>query len=220
MWAVTGGNPYETVELLAKVQDSELEPGEGSAAELRALNRSARGRGLVARLEGLGIDATRFAWAAAILGTGISLDVAAQLAGMQDDEAQRCAELLGAARILTRTEPVNGQVPDGDLEFVHPLIATAVYRSIPDALRTAMHGQAAWAVTESGRGSAAASAISSKSTRTTTPSSSSRCARPPANTSPSAPPTRPGAAWSGHWPSPRCPRSTPSCSTNWAAPRS
>ncbi|WP_406334743.1 ATP-binding protein [Streptomyces sp. NBC_00203] len=157
VWAVTGGNPYETVELLAKVQDSELEPGEGSAAELRALNRSARGRGLVARLEGLGLDATRFAWAAAILGTGISLDVAAQLAGMQDDEAHRCAELLGAARILARTEPVNGQVPDGDLEFVHPLIATAVYRSIPDALRTAMHGQAAWAVTESGRGSAAAS---------------------------------------------------------------
>ncbi|MEU9207100.1 AAA family ATPase [Streptomyces sp. NPDC048415] len=157
VWAVTGGNPYETVELLAKVQDSELEPAEGSAAELRDLNRSARGRGLVARLEGLGVDATRFAWAAAILGTGISLDLAAQLAGMQDDEALRCAELLGAARILTRTQPTNGQVTDGDLEFVHPLIATAVYRSIPDALRTAMHGQAAWAVTESGRGAAAAS---------------------------------------------------------------
>jgi tetratricopeptide (TPR) repeat protein len=157
VWAVTGGNPYETVELLAKVQDSELEPVEGSAAELRDLNRSARGRGLVARLEGLGIDATRFAWAAAILGTGISLDLAAQLAGMPSDEAQRCAELLGAARILTRTEPANGQVSDGELEFVHPLIATAVYRSIPDALRTAMHGQAAWAVTESGRGAAAAS---------------------------------------------------------------
>ncbi|MFD9583816.1 AAA family ATPase [Streptomyces sp. NPDC059980] len=157
VWAVTGGNPYETVELLAKVQDSELEPGEGSAAELRDLNRSARGRGLVARLEGLGIDATRFAWAAAILGTGISLDLAGQLAGMPDDEAQRCAELLGAARILTTAQSTNGHGAEGDLEFVHPLIATAVYRSIPDALRTAMHGQAAWAVTESGRGAAAAS---------------------------------------------------------------
>lgn len=157
VWAVTGGNPYETVELLAKVQDSGLDPVEASAAELRALNRSARGRGLVARLEGLGIDATRFAWAAAILGTGISLDLAAHLAGMPAEEAQRCAELLGAARILTKTEPVNGRVTEGDLEFVHPLIASAVYRSIPDALRTAMHGQAAWAVTDSGRGAAAAS---------------------------------------------------------------
>ncbi|WP_405930380.1 ATP-binding protein [Streptomyces sp. NBC_00827] len=157
VWAVTGGNPYETVELLAKVQDSGLDPVEGSAAELRALNRSARGRGLVARLEGLGIDATRFAWAAAILGTGISLDLAAHLAGMPAEEALRCAERLGAARILTKSEPVNGRVSDGDLEFVHPLIASAVYRSIPDALRTAMHGQAAWAVTDSGRGAAAAS---------------------------------------------------------------
>lgn len=157
VWAVTGGNPYETVELLAKVQDSGLDPVEASAAELRALNRSARGRGLVARLEGLGIDATRFAWAAAILGTGISLDLAAHLAGMPSEEAVRCAELLGVARILTRTEPVNGRVTEGDLEFVHPLIASAVYRSIPDALRTAMHGQAAWAVTDSGRGAAAAS---------------------------------------------------------------
>ncbi|WP_371600295.1 AAA family ATPase [Streptomyces sp. NBC_00564] len=157
VWAVTGGNPYETVELLAKVQDSGLDPVEGSAAELRALNRSARGRGLVARLEGLGIDATRFAWAAAILGTGISLDLAAHLAGMPAEEALRCAERLGAARILTKSEPVNGRASEGDLEFVHPLIASAVYRSIPDALRTAMHGQAAWAVTDSGRGAAAAS---------------------------------------------------------------
>ncbi|EFF94030.1 regulatory protein [Streptomyces sp. e14] len=75
VWAVTGGNPYDAVELLAKVRDSELEPVESRAGELRDLNRSARGGGLVARLEELGIDATRFAWAAAILGTGISVDL-------------------------------------------------------------------------------------------------------------------------------------------------
>ena len=157
VWAVTGGNPYETVELLAKVQDSEFEPVEASAAQLRELNRSARGRGLVDRLEGLGIDATRFAWAAAILGTQISLELAAELAGMQPDEAERCVALLGAARILTEAGPSAGQVDEGDLEFVHPLIASAVYRSIPDALRTAMHGVAASVVTASGLGAAAAS---------------------------------------------------------------
>lgn len=157
VWAVTGGNPYETVELLAKVQDSELEPTESAAAELRALNRSARGGGLVARLEELGIDATRFAWAAAILGTGISVDLVAELATMEPDDAMRCAELLQGARILTEPDPANAQAGDGDLEFVHPLIATAVYNSIPDALRTAMHGIAAQVVTESGRGAAMAS---------------------------------------------------------------
>ncbi|MFK4145018.1 ATP-binding protein [Streptomyces sp. NPDC004065] len=157
VWAVTGGNPYETVELLAKVQDSELEPVESQAGELRALNRSARGGGLVARLEELGIDATRFAWAAAILGTDISVDLVARLATMGREDAVRCAELLRGARILTEPDPATGRGGDGDLEFVHPLIATAVYNSIPDALRTAMHGIAAQVVTDSGLGAAAAS---------------------------------------------------------------
>ncbi|MFD5448394.1 ATP-binding protein [Streptomyces sp. NPDC127100] len=157
VWAVTDGNPYETVELLAKVKDSELEPVEARAAELRALNRSARGGGLVARLEQLGIDATRFAWAAAILGTGITVDMVARLATLDRGDAARCAELLGAARIVTTPDPASGRVADGDLEFVHPLIATAVYNSIPDALRRAMHGIAAQLVADSGLGAAAAS---------------------------------------------------------------
>ncbi|MFH8293969.1 ATP-binding protein [Streptomyces sp. NPDC018059] len=149
VWAVTGGNPYESVELLAKVQDSDLEPVESSADTLRALNRTAKGQGLIARLEDLGTDATRFAWAAAILGTAISLDMAARLGGMPRATAERCAEQLCAARILLRDE-------DG-LEFVHPQIESTIYRSIPSATRTAMHGVAAAVVTQEGRGAAAAS---------------------------------------------------------------
>ncbi|MEU3183353.1 AAA family ATPase [Streptomyces sp. NPDC006923] len=147
VWAVTGGNAYETVELLAKVQDSGLDPVESSAGELRALGASARGTGLIARLEELGTDTTRFAWAAAVLGTDISLELAISLSGMKRDEAEQSAERLRAARILVGTDP---------LEFVHPLIAGAVYRAIPAGIRAAMHGVAAWAVTRSGRGAAAA----------------------------------------------------------------
>ncbi|MER6528683.1 AAA family ATPase [Streptomyces sp. NPDC001508] len=157
VWAVTGGNPYETVELLAKVQDSELEPVEARAGDLRPLNRSARGGELVARLEGLGMDATRFAWTAAVLGTGITVDQVARLATMSVEAAERCADLLRAARILTRPDPADAHPGEGDLEFVHPLIASAVYHSIPEALCTAMHGIAAQVVTDSGRGAAAAS---------------------------------------------------------------
>ncbi|MFG2957667.1 ATP-binding protein [Streptomyces sp. NPDC048291] len=157
VWAVTGGNPYETVELLAKVQDSEVEPVEARAGELRALNRSARGGGLVTRLEGLGVDATRFAWAAAILGTGITVDLVAQLASMAVDDAERCAELLRTARIVTAPDPAGSRTHTGDLEFVHPLIATAVYNSIPAAMCTAMHGIAAQIVLDDGRGIAEAS---------------------------------------------------------------
>ncbi|WP_435613008.1 ATP-binding protein [Streptomyces sp. bgisy159] len=158
VWAVTGGNPYDTVELLAKVSDSELEPTEAHAARLRPLNKAARGGGLVARLEDLGVDATRFAWAAAILGAGITLDQVARLSGLAADDARHCAELLRGARILTTPDPTVG-VPggDGELEFVHPLIATAVYNSVPEALRRAMHGIAAQIVTQAGKGVAAAS---------------------------------------------------------------
>ncbi|QTE02206.1 ATP-binding protein [Streptomyces cyanogenus] len=157
VWAVTGGNPYDTVELLAKVQDSELQPVEAQAAELRALNRAARGGGLVDRLKGLGLEATRFAWAAAILGTGITVDMVARLATMNDELARHCAELLCSARILTEPESAAGTEPAGGaLEFVHPLIATAVYNSIPPGVCTAMHGVAAQIITELGRGAAEA----------------------------------------------------------------
>ncbi|QFR01418.1 ATP-binding protein [Streptomyces phaeolivaceus] len=157
VWAVTGGNAYNTVELLAKVQDSDLQPTEGSAAELRALNRTARGLGLVARLESLGVDATRFAYAAAILHTGISVEIVARLASLSQETAAECAELLTDARILAEPSPVDRRAGAGDLEFVHPLIATAVYKSIPPGIRTAFHGVAATVVSESGRGPAAAS---------------------------------------------------------------
>jgi hypothetical protein len=110
VWAVTGGNAYNTVELLAKVKDSGLEPVEDSAAELRALNRSARGHGLVARLEELGVEATRFAWAAAILHTGITVDIVARLASLPRSKAKLCAELLTSARILTEPWRTGGFV--------------------------------------------------------------------------------------------------------------
>ncbi|WP_326625562.1 MULTISPECIES: AAA family ATPase [unclassified Streptomyces] len=148
VWAVTGGNPYEAVELVAKVQDRELPPLEESAGLLRELGASARGSGLVARLERLGTNANRFAWAAAVLGTDISQDLAATLAGMSPAEAADCTARLRDARIVSGFDP---------LEFVHPLIATAVYRSIPPATRTAMHGRAAWAIARAGLGAAAAS---------------------------------------------------------------
>ncbi|KIE24429.1 regulatory protein [Streptomyces sp. MUSC 125] len=157
VWAVTAGNPYETVELLAKVRDSELQPVEARAGELRALNRAARGGGLVDRLKGLGLEATQFAWAAAILGTGITVDMVARLATMDADIARHCADLLCNARILTETERPNGTEREpGELEFVHPLIASDVYNSIPAGVCTAMHGVAAQIITELNRGAAEA----------------------------------------------------------------
>lgn len=209
VWAVTGGNPYEAVELVAKAQDGEMAPVEDSAGLLRELGASARGSGLITRLERLGTNANRFAWAAAVLGTDISQELAARLAGMSPAEAADCTARLREARIVSGFDP---------LEFVHPLIASAVYRSIPPATRTAMHGRAAWAISDAGLGPRPPPGTSSKSTRTTTRKWSPSSARRRASTSPSAPRKPPGAAWNAPWRN-RPGRTTGrASSTNSAAP--
>ncbi|MEU9136520.1 AAA family ATPase [Streptomyces sp. NPDC048404] len=146
-WAVTAGNPFEAVELTAKVRDRGLTPTEDGAHLLRDLAAAVKGSGIVARLERLGTATVRFAWACAVLGTEIHPTLAAAVAGLGSEEAADAADALRTARILTGADP---------LEFVHPLIATAVYRDIPGSVRVALHGQAAWCVIDEGLGPAAA----------------------------------------------------------------
>ncbi|MFG2307845.1 ATP-binding protein [Streptomyces sp. NPDC048566] len=146
-WAVTAGNPFETVELTEKIRDRGLSPTEDGAHLLRDLAAAVKGSGIVTRLERLGTATVRFAWACAVLGTEIRPALAAAVAGLGREEAADAADALRAARILSGADP---------LEFVHPLIATAVYRDIPGAVRVALHGQAAWCVIDEGLGPAAA----------------------------------------------------------------
>ncbi|MFF3489925.1 ATP-binding protein [Streptomyces sp. NPDC002795] len=146
-WAVTAGNPFEAVELTAKVRDRGLVPTETGAHLLRDLAAAAKGSGLVARIERLGTSTVRFAWACAVLGTEIAPELAANVAGLGSEEAADATDRLRSARVLQGVE---------SLEFVHPLIATAVYRAIPGGVRVALHGQAAWTVLDAGLGPCAA----------------------------------------------------------------
>ncbi|MFD8985522.1 AAA family ATPase, partial [Streptomyces sp. NPDC059564] len=236
-WAVTTGNPFEAVELTARVRAKGLEPVESSAPLLRDLAAAQRGSGLVARLHGLGPSTVRFAWACAVLGTDIPQRIAARVAGLGAEEAADATTRLRDARILsTPAEPtlsesgragaasagpgrvgaasaeaaragaasaglaragavsaeagragavsaeegravaasagpghagapgagalpaedVPAEEDRGGLEFVHPLLATGIYRAIPDALRVALHGKAAAAVLDAGLGAPAA----------------------------------------------------------------
>ncbi|MFG2874390.1 ATP-binding protein [Streptomyces sp. NPDC048337] len=151
-WTVTAGNPFEAVELTAKVREKGLAPVEASAPLLRDLAAAQRGSGLVARFERLGPSTVRFAWACAVLGTAIPQELAARVAALGTEEAADATARLRDARILSAAT----EEPDAGLEFVHPLIATALYRSIPDALRVALHGKAAAAVVDAGLGASAA----------------------------------------------------------------
>ncbi|WP_344321428.1 ATP-binding protein [Streptomyces macrosporus] len=150
-WAVTGGNPFEVIELTVKVADRRLKPQRENTTELRDLAGTVRGSGLVGRLERLGPAAVRLAWATAVLGTEIPPPLAADVAGLGAEEAAEARTRLHAARILA-----GGTEEDEPLRFFHPLIASAVYQAIPAALRVALHGQAAAVVTGAGHGPTAA----------------------------------------------------------------
>ncbi|MEC4018517.1 helix-turn-helix transcriptional regulator [Streptomyces sp. H27-D2] len=150
-WAVTGGNPFEVVELVAKIGERGLKPQQANVPELRDLASAVKGNGLIERLERLGSATVRLAYAAAVLGSQVSPSLAAGLAGLGRQEASDAADRLREARILGE-----GSSTDHTWEFFHPLVATAVYRAIPGALRVAMHGQAAMSVTDAGLGATAA----------------------------------------------------------------
>ncbi len=152
-WAMTGGNPWEVTELTAKIRDRRLKPQSENLPALRELVSSAKDSGLNDRLTRLGTAAVRLAWAVAILGIEATPALTANVAGLSETEAADMVARLVDARILAPPRPGNGTRP---LEYLHPLIATAVYQAIPGALRVAMHGQAATVVLGAGLGSAAA----------------------------------------------------------------
>ncbi|MEU6233511.1 AAA family ATPase [Kitasatospora sp. NPDC047058] len=145
VWAVTGGNPYETTALLREVADQRLDPVEESTGQLRELAAGARGMTLRHWLDKIGPTAVQFAWAASMLGTDIRPDLAAVICAQGPDAAAESVRQLRRHGVLTST-------PGGRLEFVHPLVATSVYQSMPPATRTGMHGVAAVETENAGLG--------------------------------------------------------------------
>ncbi|MFD7903620.1 ATP-binding protein [Kitasatospora sp. NPDC059747] len=150
VWSVTAGNPYETTALLREVLDQQLDPVGENSAQLRELAANARGMTLRHWLDKLGPTTLRFAWAASMLGTDIRPELAAAICAQSPDTAAGSVRELRRHRVLTGT-------PGGRLEFVHPLVATSLYQSMPPATRTGMHGVAAVEVENAGLGLLAAS---------------------------------------------------------------
>jgi DNA-binding CsgD family transcriptional regulator len=150
-WLITGGVPFETVELAIRLGEQRVRGTEQELSVMRDLASAVKGPGLIERLQRLGTDTVRFAWAAAVLGTSISRELAAAIAVVGSEQAAEAVGKLRAARILA-----DGEGPGGALEFVHPLIATTVYRAIPPSLRVGLHNAAAEAVRAAGLGATAA----------------------------------------------------------------
>ena len=149
-WTVTGGSPFEAVELAIGLGEQNLKGTQDELSTMRNVASAVKGPGLIERLRRLGTTTVRFAYAAAVLGAPAPPELAAAIAVVGSEEAAEAAERLRAARFLADSPGPGG------LEFVHPLIATTIYRSIPAHLRVGMHDAAAQAVRAAGLGPTAA----------------------------------------------------------------
>ncbi|MEV3970711.1 AAA family ATPase [Streptomyces sp. NPDC050698] len=150
-WEVTAGSPFEAVELSIRLGERSLRGTSEDLPAMRDLAAAVKGPGLIERLQGLGTTTVRFAYAAAVLGQAISPELAARIAAIGSTAAAEATQKLRAARILA-----DGEGPGESLDFVHPLIATTIYRSIRPSLREGLHNSAAEVVRAAGLGDAAA----------------------------------------------------------------
>jgi DNA-binding CsgD family transcriptional regulator len=125
---MAGGNPL-------LVREAASIAAEGAALDaLPSLRPQILGRSVLRRLDRLDPTATALARAVAVLGRDASLPHAAALAGSDGDAGARTADELVAARVLDPGRP---------LSFVHPMMRSALYASIPEGERSRLHARAA-----------------------------------------------------------------------------
>ena len=135
----SGGNAFFTLELAQALRDGGLETGEEAAQHVLDWSPDRVTRAVSRRLRALSGRAQALANASAVLGQGSRLRQAAALAGLEGAAAADAADELAEAGILT---------PGRGLEFVHPIVRTAVYERLPSSVRSRDHGRAARLLSE------------------------------------------------------------------------
>jgi DNA-binding CsgD family transcriptional regulator len=127
---VSRGNAFYLHELLRPYQN-DFRPDQQTFVRNGTLSLR---RTVAWRLGELGREAALLAQAAAVLGDGCSLHLAAELARLDDDTAVQHASRLEVASILQHGDPV---------EFLHPLLRAAVEAELPDVVKGELHARAA-----------------------------------------------------------------------------
>jgi DNA-binding CsgD family transcriptional regulator len=133
-WEETGGNPLLLRELVHAIAVEGLIPIEANVRRLRELEARAGSRPVSLRLSMLPQEATALAQAVAILGDDADPRHAAELAGLDEQNASEAAGALARVDVLKPEQP---------LGFVHPLVRAAVYESLSPLERERGHARAA-----------------------------------------------------------------------------
>jgi DNA-binding CsgD family transcriptional regulator len=130
----TGGNPFLLRSLLVELRDRGELWERATTESITEIHSASISRATLARLARLPAAARELASAIAVLGSSCSLGDAAAIAGLEDDAAIVAADALAAQGVIGESEP---------LEFVHPIVRTAVYDEIPNHRRVRWHARAA-----------------------------------------------------------------------------
>jgi DNA-binding CsgD family transcriptional regulator len=134
----TGGNPFLLLELFAELERRGIAPSRENAGLTTQLSSQGVGRAVRARLRRLPQACTALARAVAVLGDPTEPALAAQLGGVDDEEASAAADALAEAVIFER-----GRL----LAFVHPLVRSSVYSELSAQERARYHRRAAHLLT-------------------------------------------------------------------------
>src|SRR5215213_3546169 len=139
--AGSGGNPLYLAALLDAVRRAAIDPTADHAAHVLELGPEAVARGVAARLARLPEDASKLLRAAAILGDRTTLSFVAELADLD------AAAGVNAAGALVRHDLLAQENP---LEFIHPVVRTAVLEDMSAAERIGGHRRAADVLLQTG----------------------------------------------------------------------
>src|SRR5262245_47747061 len=130
----TGGNPLLVVAVLDAVAREGIGPAGQQVPRLLEIAGQGVSRAVGLRLARLGPGALALLQAAAVLGDGVALRHAAALAGLGPGQLGPAAAALVRLDLLRPEEP---------LEFVHPVVRSAVYETLDVVERSAAHRAAA-----------------------------------------------------------------------------
>jgi DNA-binding CsgD family transcriptional regulator len=130
----TGGNPFLLGELARELAAAGVEPTAAAAGRVLDLGPQAVSHAVLLRLGRLPAPALEVARAVAVLGEPAELRQVAALEGLDERAAGEAADALAAANILARGRPI---------DFVHPVVRTAIHAELPPSARADGHARAA-----------------------------------------------------------------------------
>ncbi len=130
----TGGNPFLLKELAQAASGTGIDPTRESVAHLDELVPRGVARSIGGRMRRLSPEAKALARAISIAGSSGDLTLAREIAGLNPEQAAEAADLLAERNFIVRGDT---------LQFVHPLIRSAVYDEIGPGERELGHAKAA-----------------------------------------------------------------------------